>query len=177
MKKVISIVLALAMMMAVTVPAFAETTYQSISQDGTPTAEVVTSTKDINGNDAYSYTVTFPAIITVAWNDKTAQPATYSVESQLLIGASLKVSVVYDTDTDETNNGIMEADGTDETLRYILEGGNEVTFAEVNEAGTTAPDGEKNGTNATVKIEDFSGVPVAEYEGKVTYSVKYVPAP
>ncbi len=176
MKKIISIVLALVMMMAVTVPAFAETTYQSVSQEGTPTADVVTSTKDINGNDAYSYTVTFPAIITVAWNDKTAQPATYSVESQLLIGDSLKVSVAYDTDTDETNNGIMEADGTDETLTYILEGGNEVTFAEVNEAGTTAP-GVKNGTNATVKIEDFSGVPVAAYEGKVTYSVTYVPKP
>lgn len=176
MKKIISIVLALVMMMAVTVPAFAETTYQSVSQQGTPTADVVTSTKDINGNDAYSYTVTFPAIITVAWNDKTAQPATYSVESQLLIGASLKVSVVYDTDTDETNDGIMAADGTDETLKYTLENGAEVIFPEVNEAGTTAP-GVKNGTNATVKIEDFSGVPVAEYEGKVTYSVTYVPAP
>ena len=176
MKKIISIVLALVMMMAVTVPAFAETTYQSVSQEGTPTAEVVTSTKDINGNDAYSYTVTFPAKITVKWNDTTAQPATYSVESQLLIGDSLKVSVAYDTDTDETNNGIMEADGTDKTLTYTLEGGNEVTFAEVNEAGTTAP-GVKNGTNATVKIEDFSGVPVAAYEGKVTYSVTYVPKP
>lgn len=170
MKKVISIVLALVMMMAIMVPAFAETTYQTISQEGTPTADVVTSTKDINGNDAYSYTVTFPATISVAWNDTSAQPATYKVESQLLIGASLKVSVA------PVNNGKMTATGTDKTLTYALAGGEEVVFPEVNEAGTTAPD-EKDGTNATVTIADFSGVPVAAYTGTVTYSVTYVPAP
>ena len=170
MKKIISIALALVMMMAICVPAFAETTYQSISQEGTPTADVVTSTKDIDGNDAYSYTVTFPATISVAWNDTSAQPATYKVESQLLIGASLKVSVA------PVNDGKMTATGTDKTLTYALAGGAEVVFPEVNEAGTTKP-GEKDGTNATVTISNFSGVPVAAYEGTVTYSVTYVPAP
>lgn len=166
MKKIISIALALVMMMTICIPAFATQT----ANHGDNTVNVETNTTDKDGNDAYSYTVTIPATISVAWNDTSAQPATYSVESQLLIGASLKVSVA------PVNNGEMTATGTDKTLTYTLAGGDEVVFPEVNEAGTTAPN-VKNGTNATVTIADFSGVPVAAYTGTVTYSVTYVPAP
>ena len=53
-----------------------------------------------------------------------------------------------------------------------VEKGDKVTYTiTVYNEGTVA------GTNATVTIADFSGVPVAAYEGTVTYSVTYVPAP
>lgn len=43
--------------------------------------------------DPEHYTVTIPAEISVAWNDTAAQNASYTVDSQLNLGAKLKVSV------------------------------------------------------------------------------------
>lgn len=165
MKKIIAIVMALVMMMAVTVPAFAEDT--TITQDTTPqtgSADVVTTFDETSD---WSYTVTIPAGVTVAWNDTSAQAMTYSVESQLLIGASLKVSAAAD------NNGTMTATGTTDTLTFTVAGGDEVEFGPVNAEGTTAP-GVVDGTNVSVSIADFAGKAVGTYTGTLTYTVTYV---
>ncbi len=167
MKKILSIALALVMMMAVMVPAFAETTISKGNPDTTPqtaSADVVTT---FDEDADWSYTVTIPAGVTVAWNDTAAQPMTYSVESQLLIGASLKISAAAD------NSGKMTATGTTDTLTFTVAGGDVVTFAEVNAAGTTAPD-VVGGENVTVSIADFSGKAVGAYTGTMTYTVEYV---
>ncbi len=162
MKKIIAIAMALVMMMAIAVPAFAT----DITKDGEQTAgaDVVTT---FDENADWSYTVTIPAGVQVAWGDTSAQDMKYTVESQLLIGASLKISASAD------NGGEMTATGTTDTLTFTVAGGDVVTFAEVNEANTTAP-GVVDGENVTVTIADFSGKAVGAYTGTMTYTVEYV---
>ena len=162
MKKILAIALALVMMMAVTVPAFAVEIKKDTAQTGT--ADVVTT---FDENTDWSYTVTIPAGVTVDWNDTSAQAMTYSVESQLLIGASLKVSATAD------NNGTMTAIGTSDTLTFTVAGGDAVEFGAVNAAGTTAPN-VVDGTNVSVSIADFAGKAVGTYTGTLTYTVEYV---
>ena len=108
MKKLLSIALAVVMMFAICVPAFATNITKDSAQ--TAQAEVVTTYDETTD---WSYTVTIPAGVTVDWNDTTAQAMTYSVESQLLIGAKLKVSAAAD------NSGTMTATGTTDTLTFI----------------------------------------------------------
>ncbi len=162
MKKIISVAMALVMMMAICVPAFAA----EIDKDSAQTAgaDVVTT---FDEKTDWSYTVTIPAGVTVAWNDTAPQVMTYSLESQLLIGASLKVSAAAD------NGGTMTASGTTDTLTFAVAGGDVVTFAEVNPVNTTAP-GVVDGENVTVSIADFSGKAVGTYTGTMTYTVEYV---
>ena len=65
--KIIAIVMALTMMMAITVPVFAaEITNESA--DKTSTVDVKTT---FDENADWSYTVTIPAGVEIAWNDKT----------------------------------------------------------------------------------------------------------
>lgn len=163
MKKIIAIVMALVMMMAVTVPVFAAE-IKNGDADQTGSADVVTTFDETTD---WSYTVTIPTGVTVGWNDTSAQAMTYSVESQLLIGASLKVSAAAD------NNGTMTATGTTDTLTFTVAGGDEVEFGPVNAANTTAP-GVTGGENVSVSIADFSGKAVGAYTGTLTYTVSYV---
>ena len=166
MKKIIAIVMALVMMMAVTVPAFAA---DPITNESTNNSGTVNVTTKFDENSDWSYTVTIPADIQVQWGDTSEKDMTYSVESQLLIGASLDISAVAD------NNGEMTASaGTTETLKFNVTGGDAVNFKEVNEANTTAP-GVVGGTNVKVAIETFEGKPVGVYAGTLTFTVVYNP--
>ena len=155
MKKIIAIAMALVMMMAVAVPAFAG----SISKDGEQSgkATVATTTSDTDA----TYTVTYPATTTIAWGDTSAHNANYAVTSQLPIGAVLKVSVAAD------NGGVMTSTtATAYSLTYALTGGDEETFSEIN--NNEAPK-----TDVEVSIADFSGAVPAVYEGTLTYTVVY----
>lgn len=157
MKKIISIVLALVMMMAITVPAFAETAVLGANNVNVKTTFETADT---------SYTVEIPATVSVAWDDTTTEyDVGYTVTSQLLVGASLKVNVAYDADTDDTNNGVMTNADTTATLKYTLTGAGETTFAEVN-------NGVK--TDASITVAGFDAAPVATYTGTITYTVEYV---
>ena len=163
MKKIISIALALVMMMAVTVPAFAATAVL-----GGNTVNVETS---FNESTDTSYTVEIPATISVAWDDETtAYDVGYTVTSQLLVGASLKVAVNYDSDTDDANNGVMTNDETTATLKYTLTGAGETTFTGVND-GAKASD--MGGTDASITVAGFDAAPVGAYTGTITYTVAY----
>lgn len=159
MKKIISVLLAVAMLAALTVPAFAaEITKDSAEQSAT--VDVVTKTTNTDGADAYTYSVTFPASFEFDWGDTAAKDATYTVTSQLLLGASLDVSVA-------TNNGgqMTNAD-TASTLTYTLTNGGSTHFAEVN--NSAAPTAQP-----AVSIASYDNVPIAVYKGTLTYSVTY----
>lgn len=161
MKKILALALALVMMLAVCVPAFAADI--EINQDSDPktaTVDVVTKTTDEADKNPEKYSVTFPASVQIPWGKTTGVEVKYSVTSQLLLGASLKVSATVNDD------GKMTATGTDKTLTFTLENG-EATFGELctNEAPATLP---------TVQIADFSTAPIAEYTGTMTYTVEYV---
>lgn len=167
MKKIISVLLAVAMLAALTVPAFAADITISKDEpaagpDGaqTATVDVVTKTTNTEGADAYTYSVTFPASFEFAWGDTNAKSATYTVTSQLLLGASLDVSVAAN------NGGEMTNENTASTLTYTLTNGGSAHFAEVNNSAAPA-------THPTVSIASYAGVPIAVYTGTLTYTVTY----
>ncbi len=164
MKRIIAIVMALVMMMAVTVPAFAADPITHESTNNTGTVNVTTK---FDENKDWSYEVTIPADIQIQWDDTSEKDMTYSVESQLLIGASLDISVVAD------NDGEMSAgEDVPEKLKLNVTGGDTVNFKEVNAENTTAP-GVVGGTNVKVAIETFEGKPVGVYTGTLTFTVVY----
>ena len=169
MKKIISVLLAVAMLAALTVPAFAADITISKDEpaagpDGAQkaTVDVVTKTTNTEGADAYTYSVTFPASFEFAWGDTNAKSATYTVTSQLLLGASLDVSVAAN------NGGEMTNENTASTLTYTLTNGGSTHFTEVNNsaAPTAAP-------SVSVAKEEYDGVPIAAYTGTLTYTVTY----
>lgn len=159
MKKIISVLLAVAMLAALTVPAFAaEITKDSAEQSAT--IDVVTKTTNTDGADAYTYSVTFPASFEFDWGDTAAKDATYTVTSQLLLGASLDVSVAAN------NGGKMTNENTASTLTYTLTNGGSAHFAEVN--NSAAPTAQP-----AVSIASYDNVPIAVYTGTLTYTVTY----
>ncbi len=161
MKKIIAIVMALVMMMAVTIPVFAADPppiTKDTAQSGQATVSTTTSDTDA------TYSVTYPAATTIAWGNTNPVNVNYAVTSQLPIGATLKVSVAAD------NGGIMTSENTNKySLTYTLTGGAEETFAEINNA--VAPT-----TDVTVAIADFSNAVPDVYQGHVTYTVAYTAA-
>lgn len=160
MKKIVSILLAVMMIAAIAVPSFAATITKE-SDPKTADVQVMTKTTDKENNDPENYTVTIPAEITVAWNDTTAQDASYTVDSQLKLGAKLKVSAVAENAGKMTN-----AAATDKFLTFTVAGGEVAEYPELNTAVKSS---------TTVTIADFNA-PIAEYVGHMTYTVEYVAA-
>lgn len=160
MKKIVSILLAVMMIAAIAVPSFAATITEK-SDPKTADVQVMTKTTDKDNNDPENYTVTIPAEITVAWNDTTAQDASYTVDSQLKLGAKLKVSAAANDAGKMTN-----AAATDKFLTFTVAGGDVAEYTELNNAVKSS---------TTVTIADFNA-PIAEYVGHMTYTVEYVAA-
>ena len=160
MKKIVSILLAVMMIAAIAVPSFAATITKE-SDPKTADVQVKTKTTDKDNNDPENYTVTIPAEITVAWNDTAAQDASYTVDSQLKLGAKLKVSAAAENAGKMTN-----AAATDKFLTFTVAGGEVAEYPELN----------KNvDSSTTVTIADFNA-PIAEYAGHMLYTVEYVAA-
>lgn len=162
MKKIVSILLAVMMIAAIAVPSFAVDPITITEKSDPKHAEVQVKTMitDKDNNDPENYTVTIPAEITVAWNDTTAQDASYTVDSQLKLGAKLKVSAVAE------DAGKMTNAATDKFLTFTVAGGDAAEYTELNTAVKSA---------TTVTIADFNA-PIAEYVGHMTYTVEYVAA-
>lgn len=163
MKKVLSIALAVVMMFAVCVPAFAAATEVDITKDSDQSADV--AVKTVIDPDDISYTVTVPADIEIAWGDTSEQDASYTVTTQLFAGDTLAVAVAAN------DSGVMTA--TDTTVTDTL------TFALANEGtetfGAAVTDAAPQNAPA-VSIADFSGKTVTEYVGTLTYTVTYTAA-
>lgn len=162
MKKIVSILLAVMMIAAIAVPSFAvdPITITEKSDPKTADVQVMTKTTDKDNNDPENYTVTIPAEITVAWNDTAAQDASYTVDSQLKLGAKLKVSAAAN------DAGKMTNAATDKFLTFTVAGGDVAEYSELNTAVKSS---------TTVTIADFNA-PIAEYVGHMTYTVEYVAA-
>lgn len=159
MKKIVSILLAVMMIAAIAVPSFAATITKE-SDPKTADVQVMTKTTDKDNNDPENYTVTIPAEIAVPWGEKEARDAHYTVNSQLKLGAKLKVSAAAE------NEGKMTNAATDKFLTFTVAGGEVAEYPELN----------KNvESSTTVTIADFNA-PIAEYVGHMTYTVEYVAA-
>ncbi len=159
MKKIVSILLAVMMIAAIAVPSFAATITEK-SDPKTADVQVMTKTTDKDNNDPENYTVTIPAEIAVPWGKTEAWDAHYTVNSQLKLGAKLKVSAAAE------NEGKMTNAATDKFLTFTVAGGEVAEYPELN----------KNvDSSTTVTIADFNA-PIAEYAGHMLYTVEYVAA-
>ena len=151
MKKVISVLMAVAMLAALMVPAFALT-----EADGNPasdTAEVKTNYDNLEATGGY-YTVTFPAETTIAWGtvDTTIK---YNVSTQLIPTATLTVTVAQD------NAAMKSADETE--LPYTLSGDTEVT-------GIAPFVSEEKSLNINITDANWKSVPVDDYSDTLTFT-------
>lgn len=163
MKKLLSIVLAAAMLAAVSVPSFAAD--KTLTSDHTSdTAKVITSTK--TGPEATSYTVTFLAETTIYWGVESTD-FTYNVKCQLKSNDRLNVTVAKE---DGTTDLKAIASGNTATLPFSVAG----TTAYTSASAVVADEA----VNAAVNIAsaDWAKVPVDEYEGNLTLTVSIAPA-
>ena len=110
MKKVISLVMALVMMMAIMVPAFAAE-LNATTQSGTATVQ--TDTSAITGDG--TYTVTYPATMNIVWGTTTTN-FEYTVTSHLKTGKLVNVKVA------DTGDGLNMVNADNATLAYALAG-------------------------------------------------------
>lgn len=162
MKKVLSFAMALIMMMAVMVPAFAAE-LKANPESGDVIIDTSTL-KDTDGDgigdtDAEEYTVTIPADTTIPWG-KEETDVSYTVESHLKRDGRVKVAVA--------GAGVMKTvDGVYE-IPYTL-AGDGVDFAA--DIPTIYPAATKNVT-VTVSADDWNSAVVEEYSDILTYTAE-----
>lgn len=159
MKKILAIALALVMMLAVCVPAFAADEFKTIN--GTAgednTAIVKTSTTDEDGNSVAKYSVTFPAVTEIPWNTD-SKTIKYTVTAQLEAGKSLSVSVA--------GNGKMTAAGVGD-LAYTLGGDTSISTT----VNTVVRD-EEHSLTVDVAQAAWDNAVVAEYSDTLTFTAE-----
>ena len=161
MKKILAIAMALVMMMAICVPAFAAVTGGSNAGNDTI---INTDTKKDTDNDGIGdtevawYTVTIPATQTLPWETET-KDIEYTVASQLKTGEAVKVTVA---DADKAYK--MTSNGGE--LAYTLDN---ATF--------TAPSAVYDDTaSVTVKValDDWKSVAIDNYTDTLTFTAEIV---
>lgn len=155
MKKILAVVMALTMLFALCVPAFAADP-NPITKDTAQAGSADVITTFVASDETYS--VSYPAAVNVAWGDTAAQDAKYTVTSALQIGAKITVSAA------ENAGGTMTAAGTSDTLTFTVQNGAAQDFTGANAAVDST---------TTVTIADFSGAAVGVYTGTMTYTVVY----
>lgn len=161
MKKILAIAMALVMMMAICVPAFAAVT--GGSNAGNDTIINTDTKKDTDGDgigdtEAAWYTVTIPATQTLAWETE-SKDIEYTVASQLKTGEAVKVTV---DDADKAYK--MTANGGD--IDYTLEN---ATF--------TAPSAVYDNTaKVTVKValNEWKSTAIDNYTDTLTFTAEIV---
>lgn len=160
MKKLISAVIAAAMIASLGLTAFADNpiTNESASKE----AEIVVKT--VIQDDDETYSVTIPADLEIEWSDTSVHDMNPKVTSQLKLGAKLTIEVTAEDGTKLNNAGYAPG------LAYTATGLNtEYTFNEIN--NDAIPGSAENTVSA--QVPDFTGVPVAVYQTTWTYTVTY----
>ncbi len=107
MKKILAIAMAIVMMMAIAVPAFALT--ETVT-GGNPVANetiIETLTTKEDGSDPTWYTVTIPATQTIYW-EATTTDVEYTINSQLATGDAVFVVVSGNSSLKNTAGDILE---------------------------------------------------------------------
>ena len=155
MKNFISVVLALVMMMAVMVPAFAATLDVN-TQSGSSTVLVDGITDKGDG----TYSVEIPASVDLTWGD-TTKAGEYKITSQVQTDKRVKVSVSKEKDLTNAANETIEFAVADATTGVA-------TSAVVNE--------EAHAFNLTINASEWATASIAAYEGTITFEAEIVDA-
>ena len=167
MKKALSVLVALMMLVAFCVPAFAA----DIVADGTGDTIIKTSTlKDTNGDgvgdtDAEGFKVTSPADTVSPWGTE-ATDVSYMVEAHLARGKAVSVAV--------TGSGTMKTADAVYEIPYTLDGtanfvaANPWVYDTVNDTGVTQP------LTVQIAADDWNTAVVEAYQDTLTYTVSVV---
>lgn len=177
MKKFFAVALALTMLFALCVPAFAA----EITTDG-GTADVIVKTDTkididddgIGDKDAENFKVTVPADTTIPWGTTdTVTTLPYFVESHLGYGKHLTVAVT--NDGANTMKYTPEAGAEPETLAYTL--GGEVNFDTVEPVAydTATKGGVQKDITISITGDDWNTAVVGEYADTLTFTVTVLP--
>lgn len=158
MKKIIALAMALVMMMAIAVPAFAGQLNASV-QSGETTV-VVDGTN--GGTNEGTYSVTIPAAINLNWNDTEASDL-YVINSQLTTGNVVKVTLQKAKDLTNTTNGT-------ETIPFT------VTDTTNGKARDEVVVNEEHKFDLAIDEDDWKKVSIAAYEGTITFGAEVVAA-
>ncbi len=160
MKKIIALMMALVMMMAVAVPAFAADLTEKPREAGD--VIIKTDTKDADGNDAEKYTVTIPADTTIPWRQEVTA-VDYSITSQLRRNNRVEVTVA--------GSGAMKtADGA-YGIDYALVGDTSYTTTQ-----PTIVDPDVRSLDVVIAMADWEAAVVEEYSDIITYTAAVVTA-
>ncbi len=157
MKKILAIAMALVMMMAIAVPAFASV--EGGSNAGNDTIINTLTTKE-DGSDPTWYTVTIPATQTIYW-EATSTEVEYSISSQLATGDFVKVTVA------DADAAYVMTNAGGNTLQYAITDAEYTASAEVitDEADTVTID---------TSMAAWTQVPVDTYSDTLTFTAAIV---
>ena len=161
MKKILALVMAIVMMMAIAVPAFAG----ELKVKDTDAGDVIitTKTEKADGTDGDWYLVTIPADTVIAWGEEKTE-LKYSVETHLLYGKTLNVAV---ESADYVMTYAPEANVLLD-LAFALSGDTAVNFATV-----TYPAVEK-AVSVDITADAWNNAVVGEYADTLTFSAAIV---
>lgn len=160
MKKVLSIALALVMMFAVCVPAFAANPITNATEN-TGDALVKTDISGVTGDGTFS--VTFDAETTIPWGSD--QGVTYKITSQLVSGKCVNVTVAPKAG----ENSKLTKIGSTYELDYTLDG----IGTNYNASAAVVTD---ETATYNIKVTDWTVAAIDVYEGHVTYTAAIVDA-
>ena len=159
MKKVLSLTMALVMMMAVMVPAFAEDA--KIDKTTPQTGEAIVQTTYVDGDATYS--VTYSATMDIKWGD-TSTEFKYTVNSQLKPNQAINVKI-----GDLNSDGYNLVSSTNKTIAYSVNGAVDGT--------TSAPvTTEEFKYTIDVTEENWKAAAIDTYADTITFTVAVVGA-
>ena len=150
MKKILSIVIAAAMLLAISVPAFAAEINQSTS-GVVGNSSVVTDRSGISG----TFTVSYPAETTIYWGTESTEIG-YTVSSTLVSGNNLRVTVAQDNANLHTGGGRL--------LPYTIAGDTNIT------TGHETVTNSAYSVNVNITKENWESVSIDEYEDTLTFT-------
>lgn len=167
MKKALSVLVALTMLAALCVPAFAA----DIVADGTGDTIIKTSTlKDTNDDgvgdtDAEGFKVTIPADTLIPWGTE-ATDVSYMVEAHLARGKAVSVAV--------TGNGTMKTADAVYEIPYTLNGTTNFVAANPWVYDTVTDTGVIQPLTVQIAADDWNTAVVEAYQDTLTYTVSVV---
>lgn len=161
MKKVISMLMTVAMLAALMVPSFAVLNGSNApGTDDEGDVIVKTSTTMEGGQDARRYTVTIPADTVIAWGAEKTELTGYTAEAHLAYGEKLSVTV--------SGNGNMVYEpeaGTTLALPYTLEGD-----TAYESAGPVVYPVATLALSVNIAADDWNAAVVGEYQDTLTFT-------
>ncbi len=160
MKKILALVMAIVMMMAIAVPAFAAVE----KDDGTSGSETLVKVDGTNGGTYEgSWSVTIPAVVNLTWGQNGSED--YEITSQLATDKRVQVTLAKSIDlTSKTDaNDVIPF-----TAAHVV-GEDGISDSEV-------VTDEAHAFNITVEAGEWLDVPYDVYEGQISFTATVVDA-